>query len=85
MKENRHYELTDETIEFDGHTLHRIRCTEDLLSIRKGDFGGFVAVSMKKLVPLHRICEAVPMSGAARQTSFTKQTVKSCIWIQPRR
>lgn len=42
MKENRHYELTDETIEFDGHTLHRIRCTEDLLGIRKGDFGGFV-------------------------------------------
>lgn len=42
MKENIHYELTDETIEFDGHTLHRIKCTEDLLGIRRGDFGGFV-------------------------------------------
>lgn len=42
MKEDGYYELTDETIEFDGHTLHRIRCTEDLLGIRKGDFGGFV-------------------------------------------
>lgn len=42
MKENRHYELTDETIEFDGHTLHRIRCTEDFLNITKGTLGGFV-------------------------------------------
>ena len=42
MKENRHYELTDETIEFDGHTLHRIRCTEDFRNITKGTLGGFV-------------------------------------------
>lgn len=42
MKENRHYKLTDETIEFDGHTLHRIRCTEDFLNITKGTLGGFV-------------------------------------------
>lgn len=42
MKENIHYELTDETIEFDGHTLHRIKCTEDLLNITKGTLGGFV-------------------------------------------
>ena len=42
MKEDRHYELTDETIEFDGHTLHRIRCTKDLLNITKGTLGGFV-------------------------------------------
>ena len=42
MKEDRHYELTDETIEFDGHTLHRIRCTEDFLNITKGTLGGFV-------------------------------------------
>ena len=42
MKENRHYELTDETIEFDGHTLHRIRCTEDFLNITKDTLGGFV-------------------------------------------
>lgn len=42
MKENRHYELTDETIEFDGRTLHRIRCTEDFRNITKGTLGGFV-------------------------------------------
>lgn len=42
MKENRHYELTDETIEFDGHTLHRIRCTKDFRNITKGTLGGFV-------------------------------------------
>lgn len=42
MEEERYYELTDETIEFDGHTLHRIRCTEDFLNITKGTLGGFV-------------------------------------------
>lgn len=42
MKEDRHYELTDETIEFDGHTLHRIRCTENFRYLKKGTLGGFV-------------------------------------------
>lgn len=42
MKENRHYELTDETIEFDGHTLHRIRYEKDFRNITKGTRGGFV-------------------------------------------
>lgn len=42
MKENRHYELTNETIEFDGHTLHRIRCTESFRSVMKDTLGGFV-------------------------------------------
>lgn len=42
MKEDRHYELTDETIEFDGHTLHRIRCTESFRNVMKGTLGGFV-------------------------------------------
>lgn len=42
MKEDRYYELTDETIEFDGHTLHRIRCTKDFRNITKGTLGGFV-------------------------------------------
>lgn len=42
MKENRHYELTDEIIKFDGHILHRIRCTESFRNIRKGILGGFV-------------------------------------------
>lgn len=42
MKEDRHYKLTDETIEFDGHILHRIICTESFRNIRKGILGGFV-------------------------------------------
>lgn len=42
MNTGRHYELTNETIEFDGHTLHRIRCTEDFRSTTKGTLGGFV-------------------------------------------
>lgn len=42
MKEDRYYELTDETIEFDGHTLHRIKCTKDFRNITKGTLGGFV-------------------------------------------
>lgn len=42
MKEDRYYELTDEAIEFDGHTLHRIRCIKDFLNITKGTLGGFV-------------------------------------------
>ena len=42
MKEDRHYKLTDEAIEFDGHILHRIICTESFRNIRKGILGGFV-------------------------------------------
>lgn len=42
MKEDRHYKLTDETIEFDGHILHRIICTESFRNIGKGILGGFV-------------------------------------------
>lgn len=42
MEEDRYYELTDETIEFDGHTLHRIRCIKDFRNITKGTLGGFV-------------------------------------------
>lgn len=42
MNTGRHYELTNETIEFDGHTLHRIRCTESFCGVRKGALGGFV-------------------------------------------
>lgn len=42
MDIRRHYELTNETIEFDGHTLHRIICTESLLGVPKGTLGGFI-------------------------------------------
>ena len=36
------YELTDETIEHNGHTLHRIRALRNFGSVRSGDWGGFV-------------------------------------------
>lgn len=39
-----HYELTGETIEFEGHTLHRIRATRYLrrYHVQKGDLGGWI-------------------------------------------
>lgn len=42
MDIGRHYELTNETIEFDGHTLHRIICTKSFRNILKGTLGGFI-------------------------------------------
>ena len=36
------YRLTDETIEKDGFTLHRIQATKDFADVRKGYLGGFV-------------------------------------------
>ena len=44
MKEvtNKKYELTDETIEHNGHTLHRIRSLRDFGSVKRDQLGGFV-------------------------------------------
>lgn len=42
MENKRYYELTDETIEFDGHVLHRIICTKKFQGISKGAYGGFI-------------------------------------------
>jgi len=36
------YGLTNETIEVDGHTLHRIRALKDFGNVKMGDFGGFI-------------------------------------------
>lgn len=36
------YELTDETIEYKGRTLYRIRSLKKFLHVGKGDLGGFV-------------------------------------------
>ncbi|MET3590518.1 hypothetical protein ABID23_001634 [Bartonella silvatica] len=36
------YELTDETIECDGKTLHRIKALRDFRHIKKNDLGGFI-------------------------------------------
>ena len=38
----RHYKLTDNTIEVDGHVLHQIICTETFSFADKGDLGGFI-------------------------------------------
>ena len=42
MDAGRHYELTDNTIEVDGHVLHQIICTEAFRFVYKGDLGGFI-------------------------------------------
>ena len=42
MDAGRHYELTDNTIEVDGHVLHQIICTETFSFADKGDLGGFI-------------------------------------------
>ncbi len=36
------YKLTDETIEFDGKTLHRIRALRDFDDVKADDLGGFI-------------------------------------------
>lgn len=36
------YKLTEETLEIDGHVLHRIMALRDFGDVRKGDFGGWV-------------------------------------------
>ena len=41
MKNNK-FELTEETIQCNGHTLHRIKALKDFGSVHKGDIGGFV-------------------------------------------
>ena len=36
------YELTDETMEWEGHTLHRIKALRDFNYVKAGDLGGWV-------------------------------------------
>ena len=38
----KHFKLTEETIEWQGHTLHRIEATRDSYWAKAGDLGGFV-------------------------------------------
>lgn len=40
--DDKKFELTDITICFFGHTLHRIRALKDFLDVHKGDLGGYV-------------------------------------------
>ena len=39
---NKHFRLTEETIEWQGHTLHRIEATIDSCWANAGELGGFV-------------------------------------------
>ena len=39
---NQKYVLTDETIEVNGKTLHRIKAVKDFSDVKSGDLGGFV-------------------------------------------
>lgn len=36
------YKLTEETLEINGHTLHRIVALRDFGEVKKGDLGGFI-------------------------------------------
>lgn len=36
------YELTEETMEYCGYTLHRIRALKDFGSVKKGSLGGWI-------------------------------------------
>ena len=40
--ENRKYEITDITMEFEGRRLYRIRALKDFSDVKKGDLGGWV-------------------------------------------
>lgn len=39
---NKKYELTDETQEWDGRTLHRIRALADFGDVKAGELGGWI-------------------------------------------
>ena len=41
--ENRKYELTNITMEYEGRTLYRIRALKDFLNVEEGDLGGWVS------------------------------------------
>lgn len=38
----RKYELTDKTINYDGHILHRIKALRDFGDVKAGDLGGYI-------------------------------------------
>lgn len=40
--EKKYIILTDKTLEFNGHTLHRIKALKDFSCVKKGDIGGWV-------------------------------------------
>ena len=41
--ENRKYEITNNTMEFEGRELHRIRALKNFADVEAGDLGGWVS------------------------------------------
>ena len=37
------YELTDDTIEFNGQILYRIKALRDFANVKAGDIGGYIS------------------------------------------
>ena len=69
------YILTDDVIDFDGHTLHRIKAVRDFDCVKAGDLGGFIE-SEKNLdhdgaawvTGDARVTDSARVSGDARVT-----------------
>lgn len=61
----KHFELTDETIEVAGNTMHRIRCTRDCKWAKTGDLGGFIEKE-DNLSGDARVYDNAQVSGDAR-------------------
>ena len=40
--ETKKYEMTEETIEVNGRTLHRIKALKDFGDVKKGELGGYI-------------------------------------------
>lgn len=40
------FELTNETIEYLGRTLHRIRALRDFSNVKAGDLGGYIEITI---------------------------------------
>ena len=52
MNDKKYEILMDEenTIEWEGRTLHRIRALKDFRNVKKGDIGGYVENNYKTLI-----------------------------------
>ena len=43
------YELTTETLQLAGRTLHRIKAVKDFGSVKAGEFGGYIETDKESL------------------------------------
>ena len=78
-EEMKKYELTDATIEYIGHTLHRIRAVRSFGDVKKGELGGFLESEINlthegncwvaenaRIFGAARVAENARISGAAQ-------------------